>query len=173
MPSSYELHRATMGAYVAQTWGAWNEGVQAALFARNFDPVGRQIVVVMGRDVGAISAQRTAGELFIGNIEILPAYQGRGLGTAIIGELLAQAARDNVPAILQVLKVNPAQRLYRRLGFAPIGDTHPYSHEHAAHGRRYITRGVRRSGVSWRAAAERERQREWYHTDGTRWYPTS
>ncbi len=119
----YELHRATMGAYVAQTWGAWNEGVQAALFARNFDPVGRQIVVAMGRDVGTISAQRTADKIFIGNIEILPAYQGRGLGTAIIGEQLAYAARDNVPAILQVLKVNPAQRLYRRLGFAPIGET--------------------------------------------------
>ena len=129
----YKLHRATMGAYVAQTWGEWDEGVQAAMFARNFNPVGRQIVVVTGHDVGAISVQRTADELFIGNIEILPAYQGRGLGTAIIGDLLARAARDSVPASLQVLKVNPAQRLYRRLGFAPIGETPTHIHMSTRH----------------------------------------
>ena len=118
----YCLHRATMKDYVDRTWG-WDEDIQAGMFKRKFAPSGQQIVVVDGRDVGVISLQQRPDALFLANIQILPEYQGQRLGTAIITSLLAQAAADGKTISLQVLKVNPAQRLYRRLGFSVAGET--------------------------------------------------
>ena len=56
-------------------------------------------------------------------IEILPEYQNRGVGSAVIRDVLAQAQAEGLPVGLQVLKVNPARRLYERLGFNVVGET--------------------------------------------------
>jgi ribosomal protein S18 acetylase RimI-like enzyme len=57
-------------------------------------------------------------------VEILPAFRGRGLGSAIVRDLLAEAHARSVPVTLQVLKENPRARgLYERLGFAVTGET--------------------------------------------------
>jgi ribosomal protein S18 acetylase RimI-like enzyme len=118
----YGLRVAGLREYVAQTWG-WDEPVQAARFREHFDPAPYQVVVIDGRDVGAVAVERRAGELFLADIEVLPEWRGRGLGTAIVGAVVAEARRRGLPAALQVLKVNPARRLYERLGFRVVGET--------------------------------------------------
>jgi ribosomal protein S18 acetylase RimI-like enzyme len=52
-----------------------------------------------------------------------PAEQLRGIGTYLTRRLCDQADAANLPLELQVLKVNPAKRLYERLGSATIGET--------------------------------------------------
>ena len=118
----YDLFRATMKVYVAQTWG-WNETVQPDMFKNRFDPEHSQIVVVDGRDVGVLSMERRSDTLFLGNIQILPEEQEHGLGTAIIKTIVEQAHGEGIPVNLQVLKVNPARHLYERLGFVVTGET--------------------------------------------------
>jgi GNAT superfamily N-acetyltransferase len=119
----YMLHRAALQDYVFQTWGRWEEEWQSARFRTNFDPSDYQIIVVDGNDVGEIILVEREADLYIASIEILPEYQGHGIGTAIIEDILARADRAGLPVGLQVLKVNPARRLYERLGFAMIGET--------------------------------------------------
>lgn len=116
------LHAATMREYVAQTWG-WDEARQAAYFRAHFNPAGSQIIVLDGQDAGLLVVERRPAEIFLSAIEILPAWQGQGLGTMVLGDLLAEAARERLPVRLQVLKVNPARHLYERLGFAVTGET--------------------------------------------------
>jgi ribosomal protein S18 acetylase RimI-like enzyme len=118
----YHLHRATLKDYVTQTWG-WDEEVQATMFKERFDPARYQIVVVEGRDVGALVMEQHTDALVLANIYILPEYQGHGLGTAVIKAILEQAGREKVPVTLRVLKVNPARHLYERLGFLITGET--------------------------------------------------
>jgi len=118
----YHLHRATMKDYVAQTWG-WDEAVQEVMFKERFDPGRSWIIVVDGRDVGRLSIEQRIDTLFLGNLQILPEEQGHGLGTAIIKAILARAYDAGIPVSLQVLKVNPARRLYERLGFVVSGET--------------------------------------------------
>ncbi|HEU0114316.1 MAG TPA: GNAT family N-acetyltransferase [Thermomicrobiales bacterium] len=108
--------------YVERTWG-WDDAEQAERFDRRFDPERYQVIVVAGRDVGALSVAWRADALFIADIEILPEWRGRGLGGAIVAALADEAGRRGLPTTLQVLKVNPAVRLYRRLGFAVVGET--------------------------------------------------
>jgi GNAT superfamily N-acetyltransferase len=118
----YNLFRATMKDYVAQTWG-WDETIQPGMFRDRFNPAHSQIIVVDGRDVGVISMVRRGDTLLLGNIQILPEEQGHGLGTAIIKTIVEQASREGIPVNLQVLKVNPARHLYERLGFVVTGET--------------------------------------------------
>ena len=119
----YALQRVTYREYVIQTWGVWDEAWQQDYFHAHFDPAREQIIVVDRQDAGAISVDRRPGELFLANIQILPAYQNGGLGTALIRQLLAEAQRRGVPMVLQVLRVNPARRLYERLGFRVVEET--------------------------------------------------
>lgn len=121
----YRLHVATMKPTVSQIWG-WDDAVQAAYFRDRFDPSVRQVIVMDGRDVGVVEVERRPAEVFLSNIEIAPEYQGRGLGAAIIKDLLAEAHGRGLPVTLQVNRVNRARRLYERLGFVETGrsETH-------------------------------------------------
>ena len=123
----YQLLKTTMRKYVDQTWG-WDEGWQRAYFEMRFDPAKNQIIVLDDRDIGVIATEKREDEIILSSLYILPEYQGQGIGTRLIKELLAQAFRDDLPVGLRVLKVNPAKRLYERLGFVVVEeiDTHYY-----------------------------------------------
>ena len=118
----FHLHQASMKDYVTQTWG-WDEVVQQTRFRERFEPAHVQIVVVDDRDVGALSVKQEPNTLVLANLQLLPDAQKQGLGTAIIRTLLWQARPLRVSVSLQVLKVNPALKLYERLCFTVIGET--------------------------------------------------
>jgi ribosomal protein S18 acetylase RimI-like enzyme len=55
---------------------------------------------------------------YLGRITVHPDHQGRGIGTHVLGQVIAQATAHGEPVLLDVLLVNHrAQQLYRRLGF--------------------------------------------------------
>jgi len=54
---------------------------------------------------------------------LLPEYQGRGIGSELIREVIAGATTMGRPLLLHVLKVNKrAQGFYHRHGFEIVGD---------------------------------------------------
>ena len=56
-------------------------------------------------------------------IALLPAYRGRGLGTALMQTMLAELRRRAYPCCsLAVQKRNRALHLYRRLGFTAVDE---------------------------------------------------
>ena len=117
----YDLHRAAMKNYVDQTWG-WDEAFQQRMFRESFDPRPLRIVQVAGQDAGVIWVERRPAEIFLSLIEIHPIYQGRGIGTAVVGDIFSEARDAGLPVTLRVLKVNPARKLYERLGFVVVGE---------------------------------------------------
>ena len=65
----------------------------------------------------------------LAEIELLPAWQGRGIGSSIVRWLMKEAATAGKPLTLRVLHVNErARALYERLGFRPFKEieTHVY-----------------------------------------------
>ena len=123
----YALHRSAMQTYVVQTWGEWDEDWQRARFEAHFDPALLRVIQFEGQDVGMLQVQERTEELFLVDLEILPRFQRRGIGTAVIQQLVELAASQGKPVALQVLKVNHSARaLYQRLGFGVTGekDTH-------------------------------------------------
>lgn len=61
------------------------------------------------------------GNYEVGNICIIPEYQGKGIGTQILKDKLEENTDRNIE--IQYFKQNPVGRLYERLGFIPSGET--------------------------------------------------
>jgi GNAT superfamily N-acetyltransferase len=120
----FALHRDAMRSYVDATWG-WDEEWQRANFAAIFAPA-RQAVIVNGetvpRDVGRVSLTLHWRKIFLRDIELLARERNDGVGTAIISAVLTLARESDRHVELRVLRCNPAQRLYARLGFRVIDD---------------------------------------------------
>jgi len=76
-----------------------------------------RIVRAGGLDVGWFQTRIQRGTLFIMQLFIDPAFQGQGIGTAVLKRLLREAARSGLPMTLNVFRGNRALRLYERLGF--------------------------------------------------------
>jgi ribosomal protein S18 acetylase RimI-like enzyme len=115
----------TSKEYVEQTWG-WTDEIQQLVnqdFERWFNPpASGQIVQVDGRDIGYIKVADHEDGVLLDMVLLDPAYQNRGLGTALIAPVVEEAHAHGQAVVLQVLKVNPSKRLYERLGFVVTGD---------------------------------------------------
>jgi len=119
----YGLHQQTFRLYVEQTWG-WDEQQQAELFRQSrqdLDESHFEILCFEEEDIGCVAIEDKGDRLFLDYIAILPAYQGKGFGSQWIGDLLKKSASKGIPVQLNVLKVNPARKLYERLGFRVVG----------------------------------------------------
>jgi GNAT superfamily N-acetyltransferase len=122
----YELHIATVRPYVEQTWG-WDDTLQATMFGDGFALSKLQVIVVDGQDAGVLQTEQRPDEVFLANIEIAPAFQGHGLGGRIISDIITDAHVGGLPVTLRVLHVNPARRLYERLGFVEFDRTETHA----------------------------------------------
>ena len=118
----YTLRLATMKEYVDKTWG-WDDAYQHSHLRKNYVPAKVQILTLNGQDIGMLSVEERNEDIFLKTIEIHPAFQNKGIGTAIITQIIADGFHKRKPVRLQVLKVNPAKRLYDRLGFSVIEET--------------------------------------------------
>jgi ribosomal-protein-alanine N-acetyltransferase len=58
---------------------------------------------------------------------VLPEYRGRGIGLLMLNALASAArSRGATRLLLEMRRGNPAERLYRRFGFAVIGERKDY-----------------------------------------------
>jgi ribosomal protein S18 acetylase RimI-like enzyme len=115
----WRLHNAALKDYVTQTWG-WDENWQRESFIKTFNPSEGKIIVIDGEDAGYLWVIEKENETLLASIRLLPGFQNHGIGSKIIRDLLDKSEK---PVTLQVLKVNPAQRLYERLGFEICEET--------------------------------------------------
>jgi ribosomal protein S18 acetylase RimI-like enzyme len=89
-------------------------GAQWLVIERAGEPVGRLYIVRWTREHRVI------------DIAFLPAQRGHGLGTALMRDLLDEAAAAGKALSIHVEKDNPALRMYRRLGFVAVEDKGVY-----------------------------------------------
>ena len=86
-------------------------------FRQQWNPMQVRIITLDGLDVGWVQIIRQEEALFIAQIIVERRFQRRGVGTEIMKRLIADAAQMGLPLLLSVVKINPAGRLYHRLGF--------------------------------------------------------
>ena len=111
-----------MREYVDQTWG-WRDADQRTRFNQSFRPGDREIIEIENVPVGFISTESTPGKLRLLSIEITPSYQRQGIATSLVQDLISEATNADQLVELQVLRVNPARKLYERLGFTLRSET--------------------------------------------------
>jgi ribosomal protein S18 acetylase RimI-like enzyme len=104
-------------AFVAHQFAA-----QSAHYAEHYTGLSSHVILVDGQPAGRLLVARWAEEIRIVDIALLPAFRGRGTGTALLRDLMAEARDAGKTLSIHVEINNPALSLYRRLGFRPAAD---------------------------------------------------
>ena len=81
------------------------------------------ILNIHGKPIGLFKFYEDNTTCHVIQVQILPEYQGKGIGKSILMTLQKQALRDDKSINLSVLKSNPAIKLYERLGFTIISQS--------------------------------------------------
>jgi GNAT superfamily N-acetyltransferase len=120
---AYCTKRAAFKEYVDKVWG-WREDEQRKLHEKRFAAQDFRVVTLAGADVGIMAVVVAPDCVKVNQLFLLPAYQGKGIGSACMLLIMEEARRLGLPVRLRVLKVNPrALAFYRRLGFTCTGET--------------------------------------------------
>ncbi|HMC32156.1 MAG TPA: GNAT family N-acetyltransferase [Candidatus Angelobacter sp.] len=95
-------------------------------YAMSYQQAEHHIIEQDGAAVGRMMVFRQPAAAVLVDIALLPEQRGRGIGGGLIQTLIEQCDRAKLPLRLQVLRTNPAQRLYERLGFVRTGEDQIY-----------------------------------------------
>jgi len=131
LPFIAELYASTRREEVAVT--GWPSEAQEAFLRQQHEAQHRHyslhyadaewlIVERDGEAIGRLYLRESAEGLHIVDISLVPQWRGQGIGGAILRDILALARERAMPLSIHVEKVNPARRLYARLGFAVVAD---------------------------------------------------
>lgn len=81
-----------------------------------------------GQRVGRIYVYRSAGDIRLMDIALVPELRNQGVGSALLAELIEESERTGSSITLHVEADNPATRLYQRLGFVHLEDRGVYQY---------------------------------------------
>ncbi len=90
---------------------------QESGFRQQWNAAQVRIIKLDGAKVGWLQIIPGEDALFVAQIFVARPFQRNGIGTVVMKKLIADAERDHQPVLLDVVKINPARRLYERLGF--------------------------------------------------------
>lgn len=142
----YRVYASTRADEMAQV--PWNDAqkesflrmqvtAQRTSYEEQFPGSEHSIVLLDGRQVGRIWIARTADEIRLLDITILPEEQNSGIGTYLLHQLIDEADREGKTLRHTVYKFNTGgQRFYERLGFTYAGEAGIYLHMQRAPARR-------------------------------------
>jgi ribosomal protein S18 acetylase RimI-like enzyme len=99
-----------------------NRKNQALGFRRQWDIAQVRIIMLDGDDIGWLQNTTRDGSFFLGQLFVEAALQRRGIGTEVMHRLIREATSHDQAVTLEVVKSNPARRLYERLGFRITGE---------------------------------------------------
>jgi ribosomal protein S18 acetylase RimI-like enzyme len=108
---------ATRRAFIAQQFAA-----QDAHYREHYPGASLDVIEVDGEPAGRLYVHRGERDIRIMDIALAPAHRGRGIGTALLRALMAEAQAGGRRLSIHVEANNPARRLYERLGFQHAGE---------------------------------------------------
>jgi len=94
-----------------------NKDAQIAGFRQRWKVEQVRIIMRNGTDIGWLQSFVQDDALFLGQLFVNSALRRQGIGTEVVEGLIEEAARAGRALTLGVVKINPALRLYERLGF--------------------------------------------------------
>jgi len=131
----YRIYASTREEELAQVeWGAGQKDAflqmqfqaQQRHYQQHYAAAQFQVILLDGQPAGRLYLERGASEIRIVDIALLPEYRNRGVGSALLGKILAEGQRCGLPVAIHVECFNPALRLYERLGFHKAEDRGVY-----------------------------------------------
>jgi GNAT superfamily N-acetyltransferase len=98
-------------------FGWRGDDIERDKFRESYDADNTEVILADGIAIGWWTVVRSPKEIHLDAIYLLASHQGRGIGSNLIRDLMAQAQNARIPIRLSTAKINPARELYTRLGF--------------------------------------------------------
>lgn len=128
-PFLYQTFASTRVDEIALT--GWNAEQQEAFLRMQYDAQRRSyrmqlpdaeysVVRCNGSAAGRLIIDRTAQEIHVVDIALLPEFRKRGIGSSLMTAIMKEAAQNGKTVRLHVERFNPALRWYERLGFGVV-----------------------------------------------------
>jgi len=119
----YYVKKITLKEHIDKIWG-WDEEYQQNDYRECFMPHKNKVIVCNSEEAGFLETSEEDNIVYIVELEILPEYQGKGIGSSIIKDIIEYASGAQKRVKLGCFKINTdAKRLYERLGFKVIEET--------------------------------------------------
>ena len=90
---------------------------QETSFRQQWNSTQVRLIALDGTDVGWVQTIREDDELFVAQMFVDSRFQRKGIGTEVMRRLISEATTFRLAVRLNVVRINPARRLYERLGF--------------------------------------------------------
>jgi GNAT superfamily N-acetyltransferase len=101
--------------------GRFEPGRARERFVASFEPDRTRFIVVERVRVGFVVVKRSGGDLRLDHLYLKGSAQGRGIGGAVLQDVLNAADRECLPLHVDALRGSDANRFYVRHGFLEIG----------------------------------------------------
>ena len=95
-------------------------------YAARYPNATDSIILHDDEQVGRMLVDRSSEEIRLVDIALLRRWQGKGIATALVRQLLESGRAEGKVVRLHVSTANPARSLYERLGFTTIEETEGY-----------------------------------------------
>jgi GNAT superfamily N-acetyltransferase len=124
---AFQAKKAALGPYIVARWG-WNEEYQRSVHHQRWTEKPWFIIQLGAKLIGTMSVLENPISVRFGEFYLMPEYQGRGLGTMLLSDVLTRCDQANQEVRLEHLKWNPVGSLYKRNGFTVVSenDIHYY-----------------------------------------------
>lgn len=120
----YAITKDAMRAYAEATWGPWIDDEQRPKHADLYTPLTHRIVQVGAEPAGLVAVEDLPDHRWLVKLYLLARHRGSGIGSALLRQVLDEAAAAGKPVRLRVLRVNTrARALYERNGFRVFDQT--------------------------------------------------
>ncbi len=119
----FRLKKQTLKEHIDQIWG-WDDEFQRQTIEKEFIEE-NNFLISLGNDlIGLLEIDETDEELHIVELEILPEYQGQGLGSEILQDIIVKMKDKGKRIRLGCFYINKrALKLYEKNGFKKYGET--------------------------------------------------
>ena len=114
----YQTKKIVYKKYVEENYGTWDDDEQRKRFENFIEQVKGDtwIIKLNGNNIGFYNGnQLEDGSYEIGNICIIPEYQGKGIGIQILKDIIEVHKYQDIH--IQYFKQTPVGNLYKKLGF--------------------------------------------------------
>ena len=124
-----ELAQAEWAEGQKEMFLRWQFDLQRSEYDARFPEAAYHVIWVDDRPAGRIWVGSDDEQIRLLDFALLPEFQNRGVGTALLRRLMEQAANERKALRHMVFVLNnDAHRFYERLGFAIIDDLGAYKH---------------------------------------------
>ena len=120
MPFLLALRRECVDGHPADAGEPLNDEQHLQRLRYRFECL--EVLLLDSQSVGMIKLLRGSAVWEILQFQLSAPMQGRGIGRAVLGQVIAQAEAAGVGLAACVVKDNPARQLYESLGFRVVGE---------------------------------------------------